>query len=314
MERVTAGEFRAEETMTNDRRTDELDDHRSAAPPAELAETDGFDFQFGELQMDALEDEALDSETSDHDRRLALVLASLTDRVQKGELVDFAVLCAEHPDLVEDLRILWGTMNVAHVAGQHDSSRQRSQSEGGGSDSAHGSSRCRCNSGLRVDRGTRARRNGSGVPRAAAQFGSRCGGKDDLARASGIGSGPTSLLRRSRSDRSVAHPGIVPVYEFGEFEGRPFFSMQLVEGVTLSQMIATGPLSPRECVRLLIPICRAVDYAHQQGYFASRYQTVEYLDRPIGSRAVSGFRFGQARGGARVVDADRLPFWGRQLI
>ena len=63
----------------------------------------------------------------------------------------------------------------------------------------------------------------------------------------------------------LAHPGIVPVYEVGEFDGRPFFSMQLVKGMTLAQKIANGPLPQREAVRILIPICRAVHYAHEHG-------------------------------------------------
>ncbi len=41
--------------------------------------------------------------------------------------------------------------------------------------------------------------------------------------------------------------------------------MQLIRGTTLAKRIVEGPLKQREAVRLLLPICRAVHYAHQQG-------------------------------------------------
>lgn len=73
----------------------------------------------------------------------------------------------------------------------------------------------------------------------------------------------------------LSHPLIVPVYEVGEFAavhgalvggfGQPFFSMQFIEGHTLSQKLVNGPMPPREAATLLARICRAIDAAHQQG-------------------------------------------------
>ena len=63
----------------------------------------------------------------------------------------------------------------------------------------------------------------------------------------------------------LAHPNIVPVYEVGEFDGQPYFSMQLVNGQTLAERLVSGPLPAREAAELLAPICRAVSAAHAQG-------------------------------------------------
>lgn len=60
---------------------------------------------------------------------------------------------------------------------------------------------------------------------------------------------------------------IVPVYEVGEYEGQPFFSMRFVEGGPLSRRIANreSPLTRRQAVELLVKIARAVHHAHQRG-------------------------------------------------
>lgn len=78
----------------------------------------------------------------------------------------------------------------------------------------------------------------------------------------------TNVARFEGEARAAArldHPHIVSVYEVGEENGHPFFSMPLIEGETLAQRIADHPLSPREAARLMIPVCRAVGHAHQNG-------------------------------------------------
>ena len=61
------------------------------------------------------------------------------------------------------------------------------------------------------------------------------------------------------------HPGIVPIYEVGQHEGQHYFSMGLVEGQSLSQRLAEGPLSPHEAAALLTRVAEAIDYAHSRG-------------------------------------------------
>jgi serine/threonine-protein kinase len=64
---------------------------------------------------------------------------------------------------------------------------------------------------------------------------------------------------------NLDHPGIVPIYEVGQHEGQHYFSMGFVDGQSLSQRLAGGPLPPREAAALMIQVARAIDYAHHSG-------------------------------------------------
>ncbi|HVK15030.1 MAG TPA: serine/threonine-protein kinase [Gemmataceae bacterium] len=76
-------------------------------------------------------------------------------------------------------------------------------------------------------------------------------------------------VRRFRQEAEAAatldHPNILPIYEVGEHEGRPFFSMKLVRGGNLADELRAGDLSLHDRVMLLARVCRAVHYAHQHG-------------------------------------------------
>ncbi|MFO0943276.1 MAG: protein kinase [Pirellulales bacterium] len=66
----------------------------------------------------------------------------------------------------------------------------------------------------------------------------------------------------------LEHPAIVPIYHYGLSEsGEPFYSMRLIEGRTLREIISDGEISSIDFRRLLngfITICRAVEHAHSK--------------------------------------------------
>jgi serine/threonine protein kinase len=75
-------------------------------------------------------------------------------------------------------------------------------------------------------------------------------------------------LQRFRTEVEAAaglhHPNIVAVHEVGEVEGKPFFSMALIEGRSLAQRLSEGPVPGRTAAAYVRPIARAVHYAHRQ--------------------------------------------------
>ncbi|HZN35376.1 MAG TPA: serine/threonine-protein kinase, partial [Pirellulaceae bacterium] len=76
-------------------------------------------------------------------------------------------------------------------------------------------------------------------------------------------------VKRFQAEAAAAarldHSGIVPIYEVGQLGGQHFFSMALVEGGSLQERVARGPLPPREAAELMQRIAEAVHYAHEQG-------------------------------------------------
>ncbi len=69
----------------------------------------------------------------------------------------------------------------------------------------------------------------------------------------------------ARSAASLTHPNIVTVYQCGECDGHHYFSMDYIPGTDLAKRLASGPMSPKDAVRYVRDVARAIDYAHKQG-------------------------------------------------
>src|SRR5262249_2776166 len=61
------------------------------------------------------------------------------------------------------------------------------------------------------------------------------------------------------------HPNIVQVYEVGEQDGCPYFSLEYVDGRALNEVLIEGLLPPSEAAALVEQLARALDYAHRRG-------------------------------------------------
>ena len=69
----------------------------------------------------------------------------------------------------------------------------------------------------------------------------------------------------ARAASALNHPHICTVYDVGEQDGHPYLVMELLEGETLRDRIARGPLPIDEVVRLAKQIADALDAAHERG-------------------------------------------------
>jgi eukaryotic-like serine/threonine-protein kinase len=83
------------------------------------------------------------------------------------------------------------------------------------------------------------------------------------------------------------HPNITKVLDAGTTDaGRPFFVMELVKGTPITTFCDERRLSPRERLELFVPVCQAVQHAHQKGVIhrdikPSNVLVALYDDRPV---------------------------------
>jgi serine/threonine protein kinase len=77
------------------------------------------------------------------------------------------------------------------------------------------------------------------------------------------------VLARFEAERQALalmdHPNIAKVLDGGLHEGRPFFVMELVKGVPITHFCDARKLPPKERLELFVPVCQAIQHAHQKG-------------------------------------------------
>ena len=86
------------------------------------------------------------------------------------------------------------------------------------------------------------------------------------------------------------HPNILPIYEVSESEdGLPFFSMKYATGGSLRAAASALRSQPRDCVRLMAKVARAIAYAHGKGILHRDLQPGNILLDGNGEPMVSDF-------------------------
>lgn len=100
-------------------------------------------------------------------------------------------------------------------------------------------------------------------------------------------------LSRFRTEAESAarlkHPNIVAVYDIGRQDGMPYLAMELVEGGSLADRLASGPMRPRELAVLMEAIALGVEHAHRAGVIHRDLKPANILLTPEGVPKVADF-------------------------
>ena len=72
--------------------------------------------------------------------------------------------------------------------------------------------------------------------------------------------------REAYAAARLASPNIIPIYETGEYDGRLYLVMPIIDGVDLNKVLKSdGPMSPQKAVRVVEQVAAALDAAHKSG-------------------------------------------------
>jgi len=108
-----------------------------------------------------------------------------------------------------------------------------------------------------------------------------------------------ALKRFEREAKAVArlnHPNIVNITDYGEFEGQPYLVMPYLQGGTLKEKLQGKAMDWQDAAQMLIPIAKALGYAHQREMIHRDVKPANILITETGEPLLTDF------GVAKIVD------------
>jgi serine/threonine protein kinase len=120
-----------------------------------------------------------------------------------------------------------------------------------------------------------------------------------------IGRDPAFAERFSREAKALArlnHPNIVTIHEFGRRGEFFFFQMEFVDGANLGQLMANSRVAPREALAIVMQVCDALQYAHDQGIVHRDIKPDNILVNRQGRAKIADFGLAKLLLGAEAND------------
>src|SRR5262249_6811070 len=112
----------------------------------------------------------------------------------------------------------------------------------------------------------------------------------------------------------LQHPGVVPVYDIGKFGERPFFTMKLVKGMTLSAMLSERNHGMAERPRFLtiaLQVAQTLAYSHAKGVIHRDLKPANVMVGAFGEVQVMDWGLAKVLAEGGVADEEKSS-WERQ--
>lgn len=129
-------------------------------------------------------------------------------------------------------------------------------------------------------------------------------GEDDLGR----------FRSEAQAVARLQHPNIVQIYEVGDDEGRPYFSLEYVDGGCLTRQLDGHPQHPRQAAEMTLVLTRAIAHAHAHGIVHRDLKPANVLLTKDGTPKITDFGLakrleddaGQTRSGSILGTPDYM--------
>ena len=116
------------------------------------------------------------------------------------------------------------------------------------------------------------------------------------------------FIEEAQIGGQLQHPGVVPVYDIGRFGDRPFFTMKLVKGQTLSALLAERTEAAGDRPRLLgiaLQVAQAMAYAHAKGVIHRDLKPANIMVGAFGEVQVMDWGLAKVLAEGGVADEER---------
>ena len=114
----------------------------------------------------------------------------------------------------------------------------------------------------------------------------------------------TRFMREAQAAAALDHPNICTVHEFDEAEGTTFISMAYIEGQSLKEKTASGPLELDEALSIATQVAEGLSEAHKKGVVHRDIKSANIMFTERGQAKIMDFGLARKTGGTQPLDRE----------